>query len=107
MPSNSIQSFVIPTPSKPSGWGNGYVSIPHDSKWFGVEYDDIPVEVHGGLTFSDYAGELLTLPDHIEPDTWVIGFDTHHAGDDLANWSEEKVIKETHYLYLQIMELNQ
>ena len=107
MPSSSIQSFVLPSTTGLSGWGNGYVSIPNDSRWFGVEYDDIPVEVHGGLTFSDYADELLILPDHIEPDTWVIGFDTNHAGDDLNNWPEEEVRKETLYLYLQIMELNQ
>lgn len=105
MPSNSIQSFVVPNTSDLSGWGNGYVSIPHGSRWFGVDYDDIPVEVHGGLSYSNYADDIVALPDHIDPDTWVIGFDTHHAG--LDNWPEDKVRKETHYLYLQIMELNQ
>ena len=34
------------------GWGNGYVRIPEGHPYYEKTYDDIPVSVHGGLTFS-------------------------------------------------------
>jgi hypothetical protein len=49
-----------------SGCFNGYVQAP-ETLWK-VSYDDIPVEVHGGLTYG---------PD----DEGFVGFDTLHAGD--------------------------
>ncbi len=30
---------------------NGYVLIPEVHIWHGLDYDDIPVDVHGGLTY--------------------------------------------------------
>lgn len=49
---------------------NGYISIPPYHPWYKKSYDDIDIEVHGGLTFSeDMNGE------------WIIGFDTNHFGD--------------------------
>ena len=48
----------------------GYVILTKDNKFYGKHYDDIPVQVHGGLTFSDfYEGD------------WMIGFDCAHHGD--------------------------
>lgn len=48
----------------------GYVILTPDNKFYSKHYDDIPVQVHGGLTFSDeYEGE------------WLIGFDCAHHGD--------------------------
>lgn len=46
---------------------NGYVKIPEGHHWYGLDYDDINVDVHGGLTFSNAAG-------------WI-GFDCLHSGD--------------------------
>lgn len=46
---------------------NGYVRIPKGHPWRDKDYDDIPVDCPGGLT---YAGR----------DGWV-GFDTLHSGD--------------------------
>jgi len=48
----------------------GYVLLPGGHPYFGKHYDDIPVEVHGGLTFS------LT-----EGDYHRIGFDCAHYWD--------------------------
>lgn len=50
-------------------WGaiNGYVHVPDDHPWFGLDYDSVDVEVHGGLTFGGASG-------------WF-GFDTLHSGD--------------------------
>ena len=48
----------------------GYVVLTKDNKFYGKDYDDIPVQVHGGLTFSsEVNGE------------WLIGFDCAHHGD--------------------------
>ncbi len=45
---------------------NGYVRIPEGHPWHGLDYDDIDVAAHGGLTFA--------------ADGWI-GFDTLHLGD--------------------------
>lgn len=54
----------------------GYVGLPKKSKFYKVPYDDIPVDVHGGLT---YDSDNL----HMQPETnlWWIGFDCAHSGD--------------------------
>ena len=54
---------------------NGYVRIPEGHVAAGKHYDRIPVQVHGGLTYSNAAG-------------WV-GFDTAHGHD---WWPEEHLI---------------
>jgi hypothetical protein len=51
---------------------NGYVAIPKGHKMWGKNYDFVPVEVHGGLTYSD---------EDKETGEWVVGFDCSHAGD--------------------------
>ncbi len=78
------------------GWGNGYVIIPKGHKLYGVNYEEIDVNVHGGLTFSEFANDLdwSEMPEYSK-DGWVVGFDTAHLYDNLYNWPEEKVIKET------------
>jgi hypothetical protein len=48
----------------------GYALIPPGHPWHGVEYDNIPADVHGGLTYSEADG-----------DDWWIGFDCSHSGD--------------------------
>lgn len=48
----------------------GYVVLTKYNNFYGKEYDDIPVQVHGGLTFS---GEV--------DGEWLIGFDCAHHGD--------------------------
>ena len=46
---------------------NGYVKVPTNHHWYGLDYDDINVEVHGGLTYGTDNG-------------WI-GFDCLHSGD--------------------------
>lgn len=53
----------------------GYVGLPRGHRYFGVSYDDIDVDVHGGLTFSGHRDE------HGGEDIWWLGFDCAHAGD--------------------------
>lgn len=49
---------------------NGYMIVPKSHPWNGQNYENIPVDVHGGLTFSENINNY-----------WVLGFDTNHHGD--------------------------
>lgn len=51
----------------------GYLHIPEGHPWYGLGYDDIDADVHGGLTYA--------RKDSLRPGVWVIGFDCNHAGD--------------------------
>jgi len=68
-----------------------YVEIPKKSKNYEKEYADIDINVHGGLTFSDYlTGVRKDLTG------WYIGWDYSHFGDftcyaeDIGNFGERK-----------------
>jgi hypothetical protein len=60
------------------GQGNfcGYIGIPIDHPLAGYDYDDLPIRVHGGLTFSG-AGDGKYRP---EGYYWY-GWDYEHYGD--------------------------
>jgi hypothetical protein len=45
----------------------GYVTVPRKHHYYGLGYNDVMANVHGGLTFSDDKGKF--------------GFDCSHAGD--------------------------
>lgn len=81
------------------GWGNGYVVLDKGSKYDGADYNDIPIEAHGGLTFSGRvrAEDLDKFEglDASDVGKWMVGFDTAHFGDDQARWTKENVRKET------------
>lgn len=77
----------------PLGGLCGYVGVAEGHRYFGVNYNDVPVDVHGGLTFSDKCqGQpeghtICHLPAEGEPDeAWWLGFDCGHVGDLLPNW---------------------
>jgi hypothetical protein len=55
---------------KHSGHLCGYVTLTTDNDYFGVEYYDIPVDCHGGITYASNQGP-----------NWVIGFDCAHFDD--------------------------
>ena len=88
------------------GWGNGYVLLNESHPWHGLPYDDIPVHVHGGLTYScivsegliEWADNQLTKDDIGK---YLIGFDTMHYGDDKFTWTKEAVQAEANRLLLQ------
>jgi hypothetical protein len=61
----------------PSRWSQhrcGYVRIPVGHPWH--KKDDIPVDVHGGLTFAQIEPCV-----HDDGVGWWIGFDCRHSGD--------------------------
>ena len=55
----------------PMGALNGYVVLPEGHRYYGKNYDDIPVEIHGGLTYSEFE----------EEHGYMIGFDCAHFMD--------------------------
>ena len=86
------------------GFGNGYVVIPKGHPYHGQDYDNIPVDVHGDLTFAEPASGLEWK--ELQPEDkegWVVGFDTSHWGDTSVNWSESEVVKETIRLRDQLL----
>lgn len=57
----------------------GYVEIPTDHKYYGEDYDDIDIDVHGGWTYSEYT--YNNYPAEASDKSWWIGFDCGHWGD--------------------------
>lgn len=88
------------TPASGHNWRCGYVILPETHLCYKMSYDDIPVEVHGGLTYST----------ELKDGSWMIGFDCIHAGDRTEGDSEERghfwlldeVVKETNRLAEQL-----
>lgn len=89
------------------GWGNGYVIIPKNHPFYGVNYNIINhfVNVHGGLTYSEYCKEdslLIFNLNREDVGKWVIGFDTAHAGDNPEIWHKGAVQAEVDNLLTQV-----
>ena len=72
----------------------GYVGVPEGHPYFGKNFYDVyditqELEVHGGLTFSDFCAHspdesrgICHVPAPGEPDrVWWLGFDCAHGGD--------------------------
>lgn len=57
---------------------NGYVAVPESNPWHGKAYGELPVDVHGGLTFS---GEMRNRSGYF------FGFDCAHAWDLCPGWT--------------------
>lgn len=60
---------------------NGYVAVPRGHPYFGKDYDEIEIEVHGGLTYA--YSDLGFFENGIFEDIWWLGFDTAHFGDSI------------------------
>lgn len=54
----------------------GYIGVNEDHPLYGVEYDNLPIECHGGLTFSDKGDDTFRPAGR-----WWFGWDYGHAGD--------------------------
>lgn len=62
--------FIISLGTHPTA----YIEIPKDNIYFNKNYDDIDINVHGGLTYSRHG--LLEYKD-----SWFIGWDYSHCND--------------------------
>ena len=74
----------------------GYVCLPPQSKYYNVNYSDIPISCHGGLTFSDF------VPDKKGGANYWIGFDCSHCYDTPEIWTQEAVRNEIERLVEQL-----
>lgn len=88
-------------PTIKHGWGNGYVKIVPGHKYHGNDSLEIPVNVHGGLTFSEETKDK----EYFGSEGYWVGFDTVHSGDTLESWPKKKVFEETLNLFRQIYNL--
>lgn len=71
----------------------GYVGVPAGHPAFQKAYDDVNVEVHGGLTYADFCSVAPDGKEHPEEGichvpvggrphrVWWLGFDCNHGGD--------------------------
>lgn len=67
----------------------GYVAVTEDHPFYGKDYDDVDVEVHGGLTFASKCQEHVTEDHGVchvpapgrSDNVWWLGFDCAHLGD--------------------------
>lgn len=96
----------------PIGNFNGYVAVPKGHVAFGKDYDSLPIDVHGGLTFGQQ-GQKEKDGWWGDSDLWWFGFDTAHAGDRVQSdysreghwWTLEEVISETERMAEQFAKL--
>lgn len=90
-----------------------YVVLPKGHIFNGVDYDDIPVECHGGLTYG--SDELKGVK--LEDGEHVIGWDYAHFGDFIAGmdirgsdgsikWTTSEIVDEVIAVCKQLRELN-
>ena len=91
------------------GWGNGYVVLNKKNPLHGKQYDEIDLDVNGGLTFSSSISDIQEWPESkgYDMDSWVLGFDTANFGDTLANFSKNAVIAETKKLLATCQEMEE
>lgn len=94
-----------------------YVKIPKTHKFYKKDYDDIDIDVHGGLT---YSRDFLWVSENQKVKGWFIGWDYAHYGDYLGfemlpifnnlakqqnkdkRWSTEEIFKDVKEVCYQI-----
>lgn len=61
----------------------GYVGVSKGHPWFEKDYDDVPADVHGGLTYANHcAHHICHVVEEGEDDhVWWLGFDCGHCCD--------------------------
>jgi hypothetical protein len=61
----------------------GYVGIPKSHPFYGKDYNDVPVDVHGGLTYGKTCDNFVChIPEKgSDDDIYWLGFDCAHYGD--------------------------
>ena len=97
-----IKTKLIPIdflPFIPHGYGNGYIGLPNTHPWYEKDYNDIDVNIHGGLTYSEHGvGKIRE-----DTELWWIGFDTAHYQDSMTTCSKEYVEAEIESLKQQAL----
>ena len=83
------------------GYFNGYIVVLPEHPFYGKDYDEIDdliykkdFYIHGGLTFANDDKDFCPELSKHFPDYWILGFDTRHANDTAAYWTEERTWEE-------------
>lgn len=87
---------------KPYSCWCGYVRVPEAHNCSGKSYDDIDVEVHGGLTFSS---KNFPTDDKIIKGYYWFGFDCGHAGDIIPYLWKDGTYRTKEYVKNEVTEL--
>lgn len=82
----------------------GYIAIPKGHPFYGKHYDEIDIEVHGGLTFSEFSDFFKDYEDGNAP-YWWIGFDFNHYGDDFEIQDIDYAVNECEKMAVQCKEI--
>ena len=87
-------------------WGaiNGYVRVPDDHPWHGLDYDAEGMDpaVNGGLTFAK--GDWIGFDTLHAGDWWPESSGPHFHDDYCTHWTPEMVAEETRKLARQVAE---
>lgn len=92
---SGLKALILRTPE--IGILCGYVALPLRHPLAGKKYDDMPILVHGGLTFGNEGDEKLR-----EKGYFLYGFDCGHHGDfapQIVQTLEEVGISSTKHWY--------
>lgn len=91
-------------------WYNGYVILPDDhelvDKFYGDFEKEYELEVHGGITFSDYLSRIMDLENMDLEEGYVLGFDCNHVGDNPVDCNQGYVANECKKLIDQLINLD-
>jgi hypothetical protein len=86
-----------------------YVKIPMGDKFYNVEYDDVDIDCHCGLTYSNKSLRS------VDESGWFIGWDYAHYGDYTGSlgwvpedkkWTTLEIYNECKNVVEQLIELN-
>ena len=70
-----------------------YVALESKHPYYGVFYDNININCHGGLTYSNLGLiNSFTRTTYLSDDYWVVGWDYHHVGDFSGFYSDKENI---------------
>jgi hypothetical protein len=87
------------TQNREGGNRCGYVRVGPSHPWHGKGYDDVMVDVHGGLTFA----ELEPCTEHEDGQGWWFGFDCAHYGDALIDPNPPEPLSQKAQMTREIM----
>lgn len=82
---HGFQCLILRQPV--SGHLCGYVGVPEGHPWYGMDYNDVPAEVHGRLTYGEQCDDdpergVCHVPEPGEsPHLYWLGFDCAHLYD--------------------------
>lgn len=91
-----------------------YIQIPENHKFYKKDYDEIDLDVHGGLT---YSSKQLCLENEVKQG-WFIGWDYAHYGDYAGyeemfpiefrtngkKWTTEEILEEAKEACIELLE---